>query len=72
MLKSSTLPGSSTLGLGQLTSERRRLSTQNSGGVNQRKMREGLGKIPELAFRARIVFFGEKTEVVSEGEQAFE
>jgi hypothetical protein len=35
-------------------------------------MGEGLGKIPELPFRTRIVFFGEKTEAVSQGEQAFE
>ena len=35
-------------------------------------MRESLGKIPELPFRARIVFFGEKSEIVSQGEQALE
>jgi hypothetical protein len=35
-------------------------------------MGEGLRKISQLTFRERIVFFGEKTEVVSQGEQAFE
>ena len=45
---------------------------QKMRGANESQMRKCLGKITELAFRARIVFFGEKTEVVSQGQQAFE
>ena len=54
------------------TSERRHFAAQNASAGDERKMGEGLGKIPQLTFCARIVFFGKKTEVVSQREQAFE
>ena len=40
--------------------------------VDQREMREGLRKISQLPPFRRVVFLGQKTDVVAQGQKSFE